>query len=46
MNAKPPPAKVEHLRHKRHAAELSVRIERFQDFFPAAYLDPIAYTQP
>jgi hypothetical protein len=43
VNLVPLPAKLEHLRHKRHAVELAVAVECPQDFFLASYFDPVTY---
>jgi hypothetical protein len=45
VNLKTLAAKLEHLRHERHAVELSVLIESPQNLFPAPDLYPIAYQQ-
>ena len=39
------PAEPEHLRHERHPIQPTVPVERFQDVFLAADLDPVAYSE-
>lgn len=39
------PAKAEHLGHKRHPVELSLAVERPQDFFLAPDFHPVADAQ-